>query len=109
MMERDHFERQVERALAPRSAPTELQERIARIPLEHPRAARLAPFWRRWLDAVSAPLAASMTAALASLAIGFWLGFSGLVETTSPEPAGTDEELVSLVFPSVPASMGDYQ
>lgn len=95
--------------MAPRPAPTELQRRIARIPLDHPRAAGPEPFWRRWLETVSAPLAASMTAALASLAIGFWLGFSGLVETTSLASADTDEELVSLVFPSVPASMGDYQ
>jgi hypothetical protein len=108
MTERD-LERQLERAMAPRSAPTELQRRIARIPLEHPRDARPAPFWRRWLDAVSAPFAASMTAALASLAIGFWLGFSGLVEGTGTAAADTDEELVSLVFPSVPTSMGDYQ
>jgi hypothetical protein len=50
-----------------------------------------------------------MTAALASLAIGFWLGFSGLVEGTGTASADTDEELVSLVFPSVPTSMGDYQ
>lgn len=95
--------------MAPRSAPADLQRRIARIPLEHPHDARRAPFWRRWLDAVSAPWAASMTAALASLAIGFWLGFSGRVETTDIASAGADEELVSLVFPSVPASMGEYQ
>lgn len=109
MTERDLFERELTRAMAPRPAPAELQRRIARIPLEHPRGAQSAPFWRRWLDAVSAPWAASMTAAFASLAIGFWLGFSGLVETTTTTAAGTDEELVSLVFPSVPTTMGDYQ
>jgi hypothetical protein len=109
MTERDAFERQLERTLAPRSAPADLQRRIARIPLEHPRDERAAPFWRRWLDAVSAPWAASMTAAVASLAVGFVLGFSGLVETTSTASASTDEDLVSLVFPSVPTNMGDYE
>ena len=95
--------------MAPRSAPADVQRRIARIPQEHPRDARRAPFWRRWLDAVPAPWAASMTAAFASLAIGFWLGSSGVVDTAEIASAGTDEELVSLVFPSVPASMGEYQ
>ena len=95
--------------MAPRPAPADLQRRIARLPLEHPRDMRPAPFWRRWLDAVSAPWAASMTAALASLAIGFWLGFSGTVETTDIASAGADEELVSLLFPSIPATMGDVQ
>ena len=111
MTENDRFEYELERAMAPRSAPEELQRRIARIPLEHPRGERRsAPFWRGWLDAVSAPWAASMTAALASLAVGFWLGFTGLVETTNTAYADTtDEEIVSLVFPSVPANMGDVQ
>jgi hypothetical protein len=109
MTEREPFEQELQRAMAPRSAPTDLQRRIARIPLEHPRPAGAAPFWRRWPDAVSAPWAASMSAALASLAIGFWLGFSGLVETTSTASASTDEELVSLVFPSVPTTMGEEE
>jgi hypothetical protein len=107
--ERDVFERQLERKMAPRSAPADLQRRIARIPLEHPRDARHAPFWRRWLDGVSAPWAASMTAAFASLAIGFWLGSSGVAETTDIASASMDEELVSLVFPSVPTTIGDLQ
>ncbi len=94
--------------MAPRPAPADLRRRIGRIPLEHRRPAGAAPFWRRWLDAVSAPWAVSMTAALASLAIGFWLGFSGLVETTSTASASADEALVSLVFPSVP-TMGDVE
>lgn len=109
MTERDPFERELTRALAPRSAPAELQRRIARIPLEHMRDERPAPAWRRWLDGVSAPWAASMTAAFGSLAIGFWLGFSGLVETSGAASTGADEELVSLVFPSLPANMGDVQ
>lgn len=110
MTERDFFERQLERTMAPRPAPADLQRRIARIPLEHPRDAGPKPFWRRWLDGMSAPWAASMTAALASLAIGFWLGSSGLVETTDIASASMDdEELVSLVFPSVPTTIGDLQ
>jgi hypothetical protein len=109
MTERDPFERELERAMAPRPAPADLQRRIARIPLERPRRERPARSWRRWLDAVSAPWAASMTAALASLAVGFWLGFSGLADTISPAYAGNDEELVSLVFPSVPTTMGEQQ
>lgn len=109
MTEHDSFERDLTRAMAPRAAPMELQRRIARIPLEHPRGERPAPFWRRWLDTVSAPWLASMTAAFASLAIGFWLGVSGLVETTSTASASPDEELVSLVFSSVPTTMGDVQ
>ena len=107
MTEHDSFEQDLQRAMAPRSAPTELQRRIARIPLEHPRPAGAAPFWRRWLDAVSAPWAASMSAALASLAVGVWLGFSGLVETTSTAYASTDDDLASLVFQSVPTAMGE--
>jgi hypothetical protein len=107
MTEHDSFEQELQRAMAPRSAPTELQRRIARIPLELPRPAGAAPFWRRWLDAVSAPWAASMSAALASLAVGFWLGFSGLVETTSTAYASTDDDLASLVFQSVPTAMGE--
>lgn len=95
--------------MAPRPAPTGLQRRIGRIPLDRPRGERLAPFWRRWFDAISAPWAASMSAAVASLAVGFWLGFSGLVETTDAADAGNDEELVSLVFESVPTNMGEYQ
>jgi len=110
MTENDRFEHELERALAPRSAPEELQRRIARIPLEHPRREpRAAPFWRRWLDEISAPWAASMTAAVASLAVGFWLGFSGVVETSSAYADTTDEDIVTLVFPSVPTNMGDVQ
>jgi hypothetical protein len=97
--------------MEPRPSPADLQRRIARIPLEHPRARgeRPARSWRRWLDAVSTPWTASMTAAVASLAVGFWLGFSGLADTIGPAYAGNDEELVSLVFPSVPTTMGEQQ
>lgn len=93
--------------MAPRPAPADLQRRIADIPRDHPRR-RGAPSWRRWLDAFSMPWTASLAGAVASLAVGFWLGFSGLVET-SDAYADSDEELVSLVFPSVPTTMGDAQ
>jgi hypothetical protein len=110
MTERDPFERELGRAMAPRPAPAELQRRIARIPFEHPRprGERPARSWRRWFAAASVPWAASMTAALASLAVGFWLGFSGLADTGTAY-AGNDEELVSVVFPSVPTTMGEQQ
>ena len=110
MTERDPFERELGRVMEPRRAPADLQRRIARIPLEHPRPRgdRIAQSWRRWFDAASAPWAASLTAALASLALGFWLGFSGLGDTGAAY-ADTDEELVSLVFPSVPTTMGEEQ
>jgi hypothetical protein len=110
MTERDPFERELGRVLEPRPAPADLQRRIARIPLEHPRprGERPARSWRLWFGAVSAPWAASMTAALASLALGFWLGFSGL-DDAGTAYADNDEELVSLVFPSVPTTMGEEQ
>ena len=110
MTERDPFERELGRAMTPRPAPADLQRRIARIPLEHPRprGKRPARSWRRWFDAVTMPWTASLAGAMASLAVGFWLGFSGLVET-SDAYADNDEELVSLVFPSVPTTIGDEQ
>src|SRR5262249_35255933 len=106
----DPFERDLGRLMEPRPAPAALQRRIARIPLEHPRqrGERPAPAWRRWFGAASVPWAASMSAALASLAIGFWLGFSGLTDVDSAY-ASSDEELVSLVFPSAPTTIGDEQ
>jgi hypothetical protein len=109
MTERDPFESELGRAMAPRPAPADLQRRIARIPLDHPRGHRATRSWRRWFHGMSAPWAVSMTAAFASLAVGFWLGFSGLADPADAASASSDEELVSLVFPSVPASMGDYQ
>jgi hypothetical protein len=110
MTERDPFERELGRVLEPRPAPADLQRRIARIPLDHPRprGERPAHSWRRWFDAVTMPWTASLAGAVASLAVGFWLGFSGLVATTDAY-ADNDEELVSLVFPSVPTTIGDEQ
>ncbi|HEX6121413.1 MAG TPA: hypothetical protein VFZ03_18345 [Dongiaceae bacterium] len=114
MTERDAFERDLGQSMAPRPAPAELQRRIARIPLDHPRprGERPARGWRGWLGAVSAPWAASVAGALASLAVGFWLGFSGLAgtaDTVGVASAGNDEELVALVFPSVPTTIGEQQ
>ena len=110
MTERESFERDLERSIGPRPAPADLQRRIARIPLEHPRSrGERQPFsWGRWFKAGSAPWAASMTAAFASLAVGLWLGFSGIADT-DVTIAGNDEELVSLVFPSTPTTMGEEQ
>ncbi len=106
MTGRDPFERDLGRMMEPRPAPDAVQRRIARIPQDHPRPPleRPARSWRRWFDTATAPWAASLTAALASLAIGFWLGFSGFVGTAD---AGNDEDLVSLVFPSVPTTLGE--
>jgi len=114
MTEHESFERELGRSMEPRPAPAALQRRIARIPLEHPRprGERPAPSWQRWFNAVSASWAASMTAAMASLAVGFWLGFSGLADTadaTDTAALGNDEQLAALVFPSVPTTMGEEQ
>jgi hypothetical protein len=110
MTEHDPFERDLGRSMEPRPAPADLQRRIARIPLEHPRPrGERPPFsWRRWFNAGSAPWAASMTAAFASLAVGFWLGFSGIADTDTTM-ASNDEDLVALVFPSTPITMGEEQ
>jgi len=111
MTEHDAFERDLGRSMEPRPAPADLQRRIARIPLEHPRprGERRSFSWRRWFNAGSVPWAASMTAAFASLAVGLWLGFSGIAESTDITLASNDEELVSLVFPSTPTTMGEEQ
>ena len=110
MTERD-FERELERGLSPRRAPDDLQRRIARIPIDHPREARANRSWLRWFSGDSAPWAAGLAGAFASLAIGFWLGFSGTVDGTTiidTASASADEDAVALVFPSVP-TIGDYQ
>jgi hypothetical protein len=110
--ERDPFERELGRFMQPRPAPQDLQRRIADIPRDHPQRRperRPGPpmqfSWRRWLVGASAPWTASVTAAFASLAVGFWLGFSGVVDVID---TGNDEELVALVFPSAP-TMGEEQ
>jgi hypothetical protein len=107
MTEHDPFEQELGRLMEPRPAPAEVQRRIARIPLEHPRprGERPARSWRSWFGANSAPWAAGLAGAFASLAVGFWLGFSGLDAAS----ANNDEELVALVFPSAPTVMGEEQ
>ncbi|HKP25210.1 MAG TPA: hypothetical protein VJV39_15185 [Dongiaceae bacterium] len=107
MTERDSFEQELARGLSPRRAPEDLQRRIARIPLDHPRAARRARSWLSWRGEI-APWTAGLAGAFASLAIGFWLGFSGAVDsTTIIDTASADEDVVALVFPSVPTTIGD--
>jgi hypothetical protein len=111
MTERDDFERKLERGLSPRRAPDALQRRIARIPLDHPRKARTRRSWLRWFSGDGAPWTAGLAGALASLAVGFWLGFSGTVDSTTivdTTSVSADEDAVALVFPSVP-TIGDYQ
>jgi len=107
MTEHDAFERDLGRSMEPRPAPADLQRRIARIPLEHPRprGERRPSSWRRWFNAGSVPWAASMTAAFASLAVGLWLGVSGIADTDTTLASNNDEELVAAVFPSVPTTM----
>ena len=110
MTERD-FERELERGLSPRRAPEDLQRRIVRIPIDHPREARAKRSWLHWFSGEGAPWAAGLAGAFASLAIGFWLGFSGTVNGTTiidTASASADEDAVALVFPSVP-TIGDYQ
>jgi len=112
MTERDAFERELERSMSPRRAPDALQRRIARIPLDHPREARTRRSWLSWFSGDGVPWAAGLAGAFASLAIGFWLGFSGTVDSTTivdVASASADEDVVALVFPSVPTSIGDYQ
>ena len=109
MTERDDFERELERGMSPRRVPEDLQRRIARIPLDHPRGARTKRSWLGWLRGDAAPWTAGLAGAFASLAIGFWLGFSGLVDgSTIVDTTSSDEDVVALVFPSVP-TIGDYQ
>lgn len=112
MTERDAFERALERGLSPRRAPDALQRRIARIPLDHPRGARPKRSLLRWLSGDGAPWTAGLAGAVASLAIGFWLGFSGVIDSTTivdTALAGADEDVVALVFPSMPTAIGDYE
>jgi hypothetical protein len=110
MTERDDFDRDLERGLSPRRAPEDLQRRVARIPLDHPRGTRPKRSLLRWFSGDGAPWTAGLAGAFASLAIGFWLGFSGLVEsTTIVDAASSDEDVVALVFQSMPTTIGDYQ
>lgn len=106
MMDDERLEQELRAGLAADRAPDSLHRRIARIPLEHPRPA--GPRWRKaaWFALASPPWATSFAAAAASLAIGIWLGFSGLAAS---DAGGSEEDLVALVFSGVPTTMGDEQ
>ena len=95
MTERDPFERDLGRMLAAKPAPDALRRQVAGIPHAYPRRAR-SP-WRSWFDGATAPWAASMTAGFASLAIGIWLGASGL--NLDNGSAGAEDELTAMAFP----------
>lgn len=103
MMERDPFERDLERMLAAKPAPDALRRQIAGIPDAHPRRAR-SP-WRSWFDSATMPWAASMMAGFASLAIGIWLGLSGMTPVDSGN-SGPEDELTAMAFPGANL-MGD--
>jgi hypothetical protein len=96
MTERDPFERDLGRMLAAKPAPDALRRQIGGIPDAHPRRAR-SP-WRSWFDGATAPWAASMMAGFASLAIGIWLGASGL-NLDNRNDTGGDDELTAMAFP----------
>src|SRR5262245_45851539 len=104
----DPFERDLERMLAARPAPEALRRQIAAIPMQHPRPARST--WRGWLASWSGgttmPWAASMTAGFASLAIGIWLGLSGVSIDNDGRGNGGGDELASMAFPGA-NMMGD--
>lgn len=101
MTERDPFERDLGQSFAPPPAPEALRRRVAGIPAEHPR--RTVRSWRRWFDSATMPWAASLTAAFASLAIGIWIGASGVADVDN---AGPDDELTAMAFPAA-GMMGD--
>ena len=106
MTEHDPFERDLEAGLAPERAPDHLYRRIAQIPLEHPRGARVSLWSRlfgRVLSAEGASWAGGFAAATASLAIGLWLGFAGIV----PDDGNDDESLATVVYSALPISLGD--
>jgi|SRR5688572_2206853 hypothetical protein len=98
MTERDPFERDLGRMLAAKPAPDALRRQIGGIPDAHPRRAR-SP-WRSWFDGATAPWAASMMAGFASLAIGIWLGASGLAPLEDRN-TGAGDELTAMAFPGV--------
>lgn len=106
MIDDERLEQELRAGLAADRAPDSLHRRIARIPLEHPRPAK-AP-WRgaSWFTLASPPWATSFAAAAASLAIGIWLGFSGLAAS---DAGGSEDDLVALVFGGVPTTIGDGQ
>jgi len=107
----DPFERNLQSGLAAERAPDSLQRRIAQVPLEHPRGARVGLRQRRigrswfspWFSGEAASWTTGLAAAAASLAIGFWLGFSGL----AADESDGDDALVAMVFGDVSQNLGD--
>src|SRR5262245_56719005 len=98
MTERDPFEHDLGRMLAAKPAPDAVRRQIARIPDDHPQRAR-SP-WRSWFDGATMPGAASMMAGFASLAIGIWLGVSGVAPLDQPgQGNGQADELTAMAFP----------
>lgn len=110
MIEHDPFERELRAGLAAERAPDSLHRRIAEIPLEHLRPLRAAGGPTRLFGALfgrpGASWATSIAAAAASLAIGVWLGMSGLAAT---DVTGNEDALVALVFSDTPTTIGDVQ
>ncbi|HNB26803.1 MAG TPA: hypothetical protein PLR41_07600 [Alphaproteobacteria bacterium] len=110
MTEHDPFERELQAGLAAGRAPESLQRRVAQIPLEHLRPARkpagggwLGLLRGGWLSPSNASWTTGIAAAAASLAIGFWLGFAGLTVAGG----NNDDELATLMFSDVPATLGE--
>lgn len=104
--EHDPVERHLEAGLAAEPAPDRLYRRIAQIPLDHPRVARVGLWSRlfgRSLSAETASWAGGLAAAAASLAIGLWLGFAGVVA----DSGDNDEPLATIVYSALPISLGD--
>jgi hypothetical protein len=104
MSNQDPFERDLQAGLAAERAPDRLYRRIAQIPLDHPRGARLS-FWRRLQERWSAETtswATGLAAAAASLMIGLWLGVAGVADDTD-----TQDEFAAVVYNDLPASLGD--
>lgn len=100
----DQFERDLQAGLTVEKAPDHLYRRIAQIPLEHPRGARTG-FWQRLRDRWSVETtswASGVAAAAASLAIGFWLGFSGM----APIDESDGDSLVAIAFGDISADLG---
>ncbi len=105
MNEHDPFERHLQAGLAAEPAPDALYRRIAQIPLEHPRQARMS-FWQRLRDRWSAETtswASGLAAAAASLVIGLWLGVAGV----AVDESDNQDVFASVVYNDLPASLGD--
>lgn len=108
----DPFERHLQAGLAAEPAPDALHRRIRQIPLEHPRTARagrLSELWSRLFgqpgfSAEAASWTTGLAAAAASLAIGLWLGFSGLAPADSSD---NGDALMALVYTELPIGIGD--